>query len=129
MNVRCWVICHKDGDNAAGTYFYVSRSAVEIHVQIFDLAVFTELVCQVFLCGFLMYAGNKHNPSLNSYIIHRSGAPSVSVSRIWKTGLSAHSVQRVFRIPGQIRLGQKTVGTQHRFRFHLWIHMLHDTLY
>ena len=52
-----------------GTRLYVARSSVEVHVQVFDLAIFTKLVREVLFGGFFVHTGDKNNPSFDSCVI------------------------------------------------------------
>lgn len=47
-------------------YLQVSRSTIQIKIQVFDFSKLRKLVMDVFLCGFFMDTGHKQDPALHS---------------------------------------------------------------
>lgn len=48
------------------SYFQVTSSTIQIQMQVFDLPKLCKLIMDVFLCGFLLHAGDKEDPALHS---------------------------------------------------------------
>lgn len=53
--------------NAQNLNLEVASSAVEVEMQVLNFSKFRELVMDVFLCSFFMYARHKDDPTFNSY--------------------------------------------------------------
>lgn len=81
-----------DGFGITGNYAHldVSRPAVEVQVQVLDLAVLGKLVRHILLGRLLVNVGYKHYPSLD-------GCPSQNTCQLVQTGetINAHRAARV----------------------------------
>jgi hypothetical protein len=63
------------------THLYVTGSAVEVHVQVLDLAVFTKQILNVLLTGFLVDVCRDNDPAFDAAhsgcVLGRAGVAGV----------------------------------------------------
>lgn len=66
-----WATCACDtaahvASSQSSTHFHVTSPAVEVHVQVLDLAVFAKQILNVLLTGFLVDVRRDNDPALDA---------------------------------------------------------------
>lgn len=76
-------------------YLDIACAAVQVHVEVLNLAVLGELFGQVLLCCLFVNAGHKHNPALDGCGVGWGGGPR---QRCLVTNELVRCLQRAARV-------------------------------